>query len=197
MAIQRDIAFTHRPWSVDDAILARATINLEERSCDELGITEAQSVSLSSAIISQCPLFSETMMANHHQCDLLFSRAKAFIARDDWEQGRPAFDHFRNAMKQHFLMDEEVLFPSLNKCMEQTMGPIRVMQLEHEQMRQLLSDMEVALAREDRDQYLGFAGTLMVTIQQHNMREVQILFPMNDQAFGSETAEILQRIESI
>ncbi len=197
MAIQRNIAFTNRSLAIDDAVLARATINSEERSCDELEITEAQLVNLSSVITSQCPLFCETMTANHRQCDLLFSRAEAFIARDDWEQGRPAFDHFRNAMKQHFSMDEEVLFPSLEQCTEQTMGPTRVMQMEHEQMRQLLFDMEEALAREDRDQYLGFARTLMVIIQQHNTREEQILFPMSDQAFGSETEEILQSMESI
>ena len=140
---------------------------------------------------------SEIMTENHRQCDQLFSKAESLIAQENWEQARPAFDHFRNAMKHHFSMEEEVLFPTLEERTGQTMGPTRVMRMEHEQMRQLLSDMEEALAREDRDQYLGFAETLMVTTQQHNMKEEQILYPMSDEVFGSETAEIIERLESI
>lgn len=143
------------------------------------------------------PTISDIMTANHRQCDQLFSKAEALIAQDDWEQGRPAFDLFRNAMRRHFSMEEEVLFPSLEQRTGQTLEPISVMRMEHEQMRQLLSDMEEALAREDRDQYLGFAETLMVTNQQHNMKEEQILYPMSDQTFGSEAAEIIQRMEAI
>ena len=94
-------------------------------------------------------------------------------------------------------MEEEVIFPTLEQRTGQTTGPTQVMRMEHEQMRQLLSDMEEALAREDRDQYLGFAETLMVTTQQHNMKEEQILYPMCDEVFGSETAEIIKRLESI
>ncbi len=139
---------------------------------------------------------SEIMTENHRQCDQLFSKAEALTAQENWEQARPAFDHFRNAMKHHFSMEEDVLFPALEQRTGQTTGPTQVMRMEHEQMRQLLSDMEEALAREDRDQYLGFAETLMITTQQHNMKEEQILYPMSDQAFSDDATEIIKRLES-
>ena len=139
---------------------------------------------------------SEIMTENHRQCDQQFSKAEALIAQEDWEQARPAFDHFSNAMTHHFLMEEDVLFPTLEKRTGQTDGPTKVMRMEHEQMRQLLSDMEEALAREDRDQYLGFAETLMVTTQQHNMKEEQILYPMTDRMIA-DTAGLIEGLTDL
>ena len=94
-------------------------------------------------------------------------------------------------------MEEEVLFPSLEQLTGQPVEPLREMRVEHKQMLQLLSDMEQALAQEDRDHYLKFAEMLKVTKQQHNMKEEQNLYPMSDQTFGSEATDIIQRMDAI
>ena len=55
------------------------------------------------------------------------------------------------------------------------MGPTRMMRMEHEQMRQLFSELAEALENRDKDGYLGLSETLMILMQQHNMKEEQVL----------------------
>ena len=59
-----------------------------------------------------------------------------------------------------------------------TAGPTQVMRMEHQQMRALVQDLDNALAAQDKDEYLGLSETLMVMMQQHNMKEEMMLYPM-------------------
>ncbi len=59
------------------------------------------------------------------------------------------------------------------------------MRLEHAQMRPLLAQLEAACAARDGDGYAGAAETLLILMQQHNMKEENILYPMCDQALGA------------
>jgi hemerythrin-like domain-containing protein len=66
-----------------------------------------------------------------------------------------------------------------------TSGPTEVMRGEHRQMRDLLAQMEGALAVRDSDTFGGAAETLLILMQQHNMKEENILYPMCDNALGA------------
>ncbi len=57
-------------------------------------------------------------------------------------------------------------------------GPTQVMRMEHQQMRALVQDLDTALNNQDKDRYLGLSETLMVMMQQHNMKEEMMLYPM-------------------
>ena len=59
-----------------------------------------------------------------------------------------------------------------------TAGPTQVMRMEHQQMRSLVQDLDNALAAQEKDEYLGLSETLMVMMQQHNMKEEMMLYPM-------------------
>jgi hemerythrin-like domain-containing protein len=50
--------------------------------------------------------------------------------------------------------------------------------MEHQQMRALVQSLDNALAAKDKDEYLGLSETLMVMMQQHNMKEEMMLYPM-------------------
>jgi hemerythrin-like domain-containing protein len=76
------------------------------------------------------------------------------------------------------------------------MGPTQVMRMEHVQMRALMDDAAAALANGDADDYLGLAETLLIMMQQHNMKEENILYPMCDQHLAAETPELLARLEA-
>jgi len=52
------------------------------------------------------------------------------------------------------------------------------MRMEHQQMRALVQDLDNALAAKEKDEYLGLSETLMVMMQQHNMKEEMMLYPM-------------------
>jgi len=140
---------------------------------------------------------TETMAADHRRCDELFSEAEEQIAKGEWSAGEQKFIAFRDAIEHHFEMEESVLFPDFEQRTGQAMGPTQMMRMEHIQMRQLFADMEQAMTAKDKERYLGLAETLMMIIQQHNMKEERMLYPMTDQAFGPDAGEVVERMEKV
>ena len=77
-----------------------------------------------------------------------------------------------------------------------TQGPTQVMRGEHADMRATLAQLRAALASHDLDEFGGEAETLLIMMQQHNMKEENILYPMCDQHLAGETPELLARLET-
>ena len=136
------------------------------------------------------------MTEDHRRCDALFAQAEAAVAQGDLSSGRNCFSAFSSALLHHFAMEEQVLFPAFEEKTGMRMGPTRVMLMEHEQMRGLLAELSSALSAGDAEEYLGQAETLMILMQQHNMKEEQMLYPMSDRALsGSDTLQTMQALE--
>jgi len=127
---------------------------------------------------------------HHRHCDNLFVAAEEAAQRGDWAAAAPAFERMRDQMQAHFAAEEDLLFPAFETATGNSSGPTRVMRLEHDQMRPLLEQLEAACAARDADAYAGAAETLLILMQQHNMKEENILYPMCDQALGAEAERI-------
>lgn len=151
---------------------------------------------LTSLTESIMPTISTTMSADHRRCDEIFSAAEALVSAGDWSAGGDRFIAFRDAMLNHFSMEEEKLFPAFEQHLGHTMGPTQVMRMEHNQMKQLFSEMQQAVKARDDAQYLGLSETLMMIMQQHNMKEEQMLYPMMDQTLGQMGGEMARQIEA-
>ncbi|WP_412479399.1 hemerythrin domain-containing protein [Azonexus sp. IMCC34839] len=136
------------------------------------------------------------MTDDHRRCDDFFAEAEQGIAQKNQEAAKAAFQHFQSAMLAHFATEEKTLFPTFEAKTGMTMGPTQVMRMEHVQMRELMDAAAQALADGDVDEYLGQAETLLIMMQQHNMKEENILYPMCDQHLSAELAPLLERIES-
>lgn len=137
---------------------------------------------------------SEFMTSNHHACDDLFASAEESVGNGDWAKGNSEFSAFLAAMKHHFTMEEEVLFPAFDEKTGMDNGPTFVMRSEHKQMNKVFDDMQQTLAAKDSDGYLGLSETLLMLMQQHNMKEEQMLYRMMDQHLAAETPALLQQI---
>lgn len=135
-------------------------------------------------------------LQNHHKlCDEDFAKAEELAQRGDWSACAASFGTFRDEMLTHFGIEEEVLFPAFERQTGMTGGPTQVMRHEHTQMRDLLQQLVDALAQKNADGFGGAAETLLVMMQQHNMKEENILYPMCDQALDQD-GELRSRIES-
>lgn len=126
------------------------------------------------------PLFQ-----HHKHCDEIFARAEEACADGDWASGEEAFALLLDQLETHFKSEEELLFPAFENATGMTSGPTEVMRGEHRQMRDLLAQMKQALAARDADTFGGAAETLLILMQQHNMKEENILYPMCDNALGT------------
>jgi len=136
------------------------------------------------------------MGADHHRCDELFAKAEKSAAEHAWEAAQSDFDTFHQAMEAHFHMEEAFLFPTFEEVSGQSMGPTQVMRMEHGQMRELFESMAEAVRAHDAETFLGDAETLLVLMQQHNMKEEQILYPMSDQVLGPQREALLQQMQA-
>lgn len=124
-----------------------------------------------------------TFMAAHHkECDELFVKAEESVANGDWANGNHHWRDFNKELEKHFSREETILFPEFEQVTGLVGGPTQMMRLEHVQIRALVNEINKASAAQDKEQFLGLMETLMVTMQQHNMKEEQILYPMTDQS---------------
>jgi iron-sulfur cluster repair protein YtfE (RIC family) len=135
--------------------------------------------------------------SDHRSCDDLFASAEAAAAKKDWDSARTLFDRFQAAMAHHLAKEEEVLFPAFEARTGMSMGPTQVMRSEHEQMRGLIGDMARAAAEANRDGYLGLSETLNMLMQQHNLKEENMLYPMSDQVLVGERDSLIRAMEAM
>ncbi|UCV19961.1 hemerythrin domain-containing protein [Ferribacterium limneticum] len=136
------------------------------------------------------------MTEDHRRCDDLFAEAEQAVSKGNLDLALVAFGHFRSAMLAHFDSEEKTLFPTFEAKTGMRMGPTQVMRMEHEQLRGLMDDAINALKTADAEDYLGQADTLVIMMQQHNMKEENMLYPMCDQHLTAELPAVLERLET-
>lgn len=140
---------------------------------------------------------TQILPAHHRHCDDLFVAAEESAQRDDWAAAAPAFARFSEQMLAHFEAEEGLLFPAFESATGMSAGPTQMMRHEHEQMRSLLAQLDEACAAHDGESYAGIAETLLMLMQQHNMKEENILYPMCDQALGAEAEQLAQKMGAL
>ena len=135
------------------------------------------------------------MTHDHRRCDDIFAEVEQAVAAQAWDRANAAFANFARAMTQHFAAEEELLFPAFERKSGMTMGPTQVMRGEHEQMRELLAAAQEALTVNDADDYTGNADTLLIMMQQHNMKEENVLYPMCDDHLVDQVNALLPQLQ--
>jgi len=131
-------------------------------------------------------IISNYMRAEHRECDEIFTAAEKSVIEGDFEQAEKQFVLFADDTLKHFKKEEEALFPTFEETTGNTEGPTRVMRYEHEQIRGLIGNMAQAIENKDSDAFLSIAESMMIMLQQHNMKEEQMLYSMCDRMIPQE-----------
>ncbi len=128
---------------------------------------------------------SELYAPHHRRCDAAFADAEAAAAEGRWDAARAACGRFAALLEQHLGSEEGTLFPAFEKATGMTGGgPTFMMRHEHGQMRELLAALAAAVEAKSADDCAGAAETLLMLMQQHNMKEENMLYPMCDRALS-------------
>lgn len=138
----------------------------------------------------------EFMTQDHRDCDEIFVQMEEAIASKS-DEALAKFESFQDALTNHFKMEEMVLFPMFEQKTGMSEGPTQVMVMEHEQMRELLSKMQGAVESNDTTKFFGLSETLMILMQQHNMKEEQMLYTMIGQHLGDDADHIISRMRTV
>ncbi len=139
---------------------------------------------------------SDIFIDQHRLCDERFAEVENAASRGEWEQADVAWQRFRASMEEHFENEETVIFPEYEQRVGVTTGPVHMMRMEHQQMRTLFEVLDAAISGHHKEQVLGVADTLMLMVQQHNMKEEQILYPMIDDQIRQGDA-VLEQIKAL
>jgi hemerythrin-like domain-containing protein len=137
---------------------------------------------------------TDPLQHHHKHCDELFADAEAAVAAGDWDHGQARLTGFRDDLETHFRTEEELLFPAFEAATGMTAGPTQMMRFEHAQMRDLVAQMSAALASRDAGTFAGAAETLLIMMQQHNMKEENILYPMCDRSLAAQSESLGTRL---
>jgi len=140
---------------------------------------------------------TEYMTGDHRRCDEYFSAAESLADQEKWEEAKLQTDAYIDGMERHIAMEEMVLFPAFEEATGITEGPTQVMRQEHEQMNGMFMQLREALEARDKELFLEITETLLVLMQQHNMKEEGMLYPMADEHMGKEATQVIADMEQV
>ncbi len=122
-----------------------------------------------------------TFLSQDHQaCDALWAEVETAAQTGDATRAGACFEVFRAALERHFTFEEKTLFPAFEEATGMRGGPTQVMRHEHAQMRAVLAAIAEAFSGGDVEAALDQGDTLLMLIQQHNLKEERMLYPACD-----------------
>lgn len=137
------------------------------------------------------------MEYDHKRCDELYAEGESKILEGDIEEGLEILGGFIVGMERHFRIEESILFPTFEETTGMTQGPTQVMRMEHEQMKAMLTQMKSAILTKSEDQVTALGETLLVLMQQHNMKEEQMLYFMMEQHLSHLAEDLIKSAKKI
>ncbi|MDE2306779.1 MAG: hemerythrin domain-containing protein [Xanthomonadaceae bacterium] len=141
-------------------------------------------------------MLTDFLTADHGDCDELFAKAENAAADGDRAVAQAAYAGFEAAMERHLSIEETVLFPEFEARSGMVGGPTAVMRMEHGQIRAMMAQLRQALEDRELDDFLGLSETLHILIQQHNMKEEQMLYPLCDSTLADRAQILLERMQA-
>jgi len=140
---------------------------------------------------------SSFLTADHRACDEEFANLENAVASEKWEESQEKLNKFIADLLHHFDMEEKVMFPVFEEVTGMKQGPTMIMRMEHDQMRQLLSALQEDLVKKDKNHFFGVSESIMMLMQQHNMKEEQMLYAMADAHLGSLVPKIVEDMKAL
>jgi len=120
----------------------------------------------------------EMLVHQHRECDEALEQLESCLRGTDWDTAESAFARLAAALQGNFDTEEARLFPAFEQAVGFDAGPTRVMRQEHAEVRALLENAREWLELRDANALSAELDTLVVLLQQHNVKEENVLFPM-------------------
>lgn len=141
----------------------------------------------------------EYLTEDHKTCDQLFANLEKSVQNNEKENIQNYFYEFTKRILRHFKIEEEVLFPLFEEKTKNTMGPTHVMRIEHQDILSQIEEIKTLsfdLNKKNLSKILSILETTLFLLQQHNLKEEQILYTMLERILDNQE-EILKEIKNI
>jgi iron-sulfur cluster repair protein YtfE (RIC family) len=146
-------------------------------------------------IIDSDTSLSEFFKQDHRDCDARWADVEELLDTADIDEARPAWEKYDSSMRRHLAMEEEVLFPAFDaKSGMGGGGPTAMMTMEHQQMRGLLDQIDESIKSGNAQEAMDIGDTLLMLVQQHNVKEEGMLYPMAENMLARDWAELVAQL---
>lgn len=129
---------------------------------------------------------------DHREIDALLAE----VPFHDSPRAVAGFEAFDRRLERHIDWEEEILFPAVcekGTCLEHS--PIRVMKMEHVEIRSKKAAALAALRSGDGTAARRNIDAMLAVLKGHNMKEEQVLYPACDELLNdAERLAILARV---
>ena len=133
---------------------------------------------------------------DHRDCDSRWADLEGLLDSDNSDAIKQAWREFDDSMRRHMSMEEDILFPAFDaRSGMGGGGPTAMMRMEHQQMRGLLDQIGVSIDSDETEEALDLGDTLLMLIQQHNVKEEGMLYPMAQNMLAGEWANLAAQLE--
>jgi hemerythrin-like domain-containing protein len=126
------------------------------------------------------------LVSEHRECDELLHRAENALNDEQLTEALVFLNRFSDMLNRHLQEEEQDWFPAFEKQTGMTTGPTAVMRTEHADIRDMAAQATGAANAGQAEEALAAIDTLNVLLQQHNVKEENILYPMLDRVLGAK-----------
>jgi hemerythrin-like domain-containing protein len=140
---------------------------------------------------------SSFLTQDHRTCDEKFVNMENAVNDKNWEDANTKLNIFVEDLLHHFNMEEKVMFPAFENKTGMTQGPTAMMRMEHDQMRGLVEDLKTDVRETNQNHFFGVSESLMMLMQQHNMKEEQMLYAMADNHLGDVVGDVIDNMKQV
>jgi iron-sulfur cluster repair protein YtfE (RIC family) len=126
------------------------------------------------------------LVSEHRECDELLHRAENALNDEQLTEALVLLNRFSDMLNRHLQEEEQDWFPAFEKQTGMTTGPTAVMRTEHADIRDMAAQATGAANAGQAEEALAAIDTLNVLLQQHNVKEENILYPMLDRVLGAK-----------
>ena len=128
---------------------------------------------------------TDALLGEHSAFYMLFDQVEEMATTGGaMAQIRGATTVLAAMVESHATIEEELLFPALEPHMGRDVGPIAQMRADHEELENLLGQIEET---EDVAQATTLVAQALSAARNHFRKEEQYLFPMAEKVLGEET----------
>ncbi len=138
---------------------------------------------------------TEFFTKQHRECDAILEQMEQAFNEEDWELGAQKYAEMKQDIFDHLANEENSLFPMFEEKSGMRGGPVGVMLGEHIEIKSLVERIGHAVTERDLDEALDTTETLFMFLQQHNVKEEQMLYPMTDEALHDCLHELKAKVE--
>jgi iron-sulfur cluster repair protein YtfE (RIC family) len=135
------------------------------------------------------------LQADHRYCESLFALIEPLAADGQWSRAEQARCAFASSLEHHLQREERVLFPAIEEAQGGPVGLIAEAHEEHARMRDRLRQLAAAISVRDLNKLSTAARALQAALDQHNVHEESVLYPLAEQMLDDRAGDLVQAME--